>query len=331
MQKRINWKKGMRLTDEVLSASDRCTDEAIGKALLLAAAGRFGLLTSLRPFHLSLSIIKGFVDIEALSCLAITRSGQIIDVEFDTKLTNIFETRVQIPAQIEDKELFITVSKLDHEWTEGSEGYKIPTLQFGLIGSKTAVPDNAMPIGRIINEDGWREDNVNFVPPCLFLSSHSKYEDLYAQFIGMLRSIDEKTRTQAGGGAKKAISIYWPVVRQVLIAVNTEHDELTPVRLLSYIQQVISAFAMGCEMDDALTLEDSETFINFSRVPYNYKNAYLRIKQGLGMCYAINEKIERFSLLEVKVPPKPEPPRPEPPKPEPPKPEPHKAWGGRSI
>ena len=323
MQKRINWKKGMRLTDEVLSASDRCTDDAIAKALLLAAAGRFGLITSVHPFHLSMSIMKGFVDIEALSCLAITRSGQIIDVEFDTKLTNPYETRIQIPAQAEEKEYIVTVSRSANEWTDNSDGFKTPSVQFALIGAKAAVPDNAMPIARIVNEDGWHEDSVNFVPPCLFLSSHSKFEELHAQFVSLLKSIDEKTRQQAGGGAEKAISIYWPTVRQMLITANTEHEEMTPVRLLSCVQQVIAAFTIGCEIDDVLTLEDAETFNNYSRVPYNYRIAYLRIKQGLGMCYAISEKIDKFSLLQKVEAPKVEQPKP--------KADTRKAWDGKSI
>ena len=67
MPKRINWKKGMRLTDEVLQASDQCTDESIAQAVLLAAGGRFGLFPAVRPFRLSLSITKGVVNVEALS------------------------------------------------------------------------------------------------------------------------------------------------------------------------------------------------------------------------------------------------------------------------
>ncbi len=57
--------------------------------------------------------------------------------------------------------------------------------------------------------------------------------------------------------------------------------------------------------------------------------AYLRIKQGLGMCHAINEKIDKFSLLKIEEP-KPEPiPEPEP-EPEP-KPDPRRFWEGKQI
>lgn len=96
MTKRICWKKGMRLTDEVLKASDDSSAQFVGHALALAAAGRFGLLPSSRPFGISLNITKGFVDVESLDCLAITRGGDLIDIQYDTLYTGAFDSRVQI-------------------------------------------------------------------------------------------------------------------------------------------------------------------------------------------------------------------------------------------
>ena len=45
------------------------------------------------------------------------------------------------------------------------------------------------------------------------------------------------------------------------------------------------------------------------------------------MCYAINEKIDKFSLLKQEEPPAPAPK----PKPEPPKPDPRRFWDGKQI
>ena len=326
MPKRINWKKGMRLTDEVLQASDQCTDEYIAQAVLLAAGGRFGLFPAVRPFRLSLSITKGVVNVEVLSCLAITRGGQVIDADFDTKYNTAFDTRIQIPAQGDEKEFLLTVSIQPKAWQETGDGYRVPNFGFALTGMNTQLADNAMPIARIVYEDGWREDTTSFVPPCLFLSSHPKMEELHEQFVGLLRSIDEKTSAQADGGAHQAISIYWPVVQQMLVAANTEHEAMTPMRLQSLVQQVVAAFTVACQLDDALTLEDAEAFRNYTRAPYNYKVAYLRIKQGLGMCYAISEKIDKFSLIQ-----RVESPVPVVPKPEPPKPDPRRLWDGKRI
>ena len=334
MPKKISWKKGMRLTDEVLLAADECTAEYISQAMMLAAGGRFGLFPSSRPFQLQLSITKGFVDVEALSCLAITRGGHIIDAHFDTKFTNTFDGRVQIPSAEDEKEYLLTINAKPDDWKETGEGYMEPNYSFALITAKTVLPDYAMPIGRIVNDNGWREDNVQFVPPCLFLSAHPKFEELHGQFVQMMRSIDERTRQQLDTAVTTAISIYWPVVRQMLITANTEHDIMTPQQLLSCVQKVVASFTIACDLDDLLTLEDANTFHNYASVPYSYRIAYLRIKQGLGMCYAIGEKIEKFSLLkreEPKLAPQPEP-EPEPIKePEPPKPDPKRFWDGKRI
>ena len=111
MPKRISWKKGMRLTDEVLIQADRCTSESFAQAFTLAAEGRFGLFPSVRPFQLALNVEQNSVNVESLDCLGITRAGDIIDVRFDTKFTNTFNTRVSIPQQEGTKE-FILVIKL---------------------------------------------------------------------------------------------------------------------------------------------------------------------------------------------------------------------------
>ena len=329
MPKKISWKKGMRLTDEVLLAADECTAGYIGQAMMLAAGGRFGLFPSSRPFQLQLSITKGFVDVEALSCMAITRGGNIIDANFDTKFTNTFDGRVQIPNADDEKEYLLTINARPDDWKEAGEGYMEPNYSFALIPPKTALPDYAMPIGHIIYDDGWREDNVQFVPPCLYLSAHPKFEELHAQFVQLLHNINDKTYQQLDTAAHTAISIYWPVVRQMLITANTEHDIMTPQQLLSCVQKVVAAFTIACDLDDMLMLEDANTFHNYSNAPYNYHIAYLRIKQGLGMCYAIGEKIEKFSLL-IREEPKPEPIKePEPPKTEPI--DPRRIWDGKRI
>lgn len=326
MSKRINWKKGMRLTDEVLLAADQYTVESISQAVAVAAGGRFGLFTPTRPFQLSLSISKGFVEVEALSCLAVTNSGDIIDVQFDTQYSNSFDTRVQIPNNDDTKELFLIISANPDDWKESVEKHLESNYTFALVGPDKAIDSHSVPIGRIIMEDGWREDNVNFVPPCLCLSAHSKFMDLHGQFISLMRSIDDKTNQQIDTGAHNAISIYWPIVQQMLITANAEQDVMTPQQLFSCVQRVIAAFTCACDLDKVLSLEDAETFRNYTRSPFNYRIAYLRIKQGLGMCYAINEKIDKFSLLRQE-----EPSAPPQPQPESPKPDPRRFWDGKQI
>ncbi|MBO4431842.1 MAG: hypothetical protein J5790_10935 [Bacteroidaceae bacterium] len=324
MSKRISWKKGMRLTDEVLLSADQCTVEAISQSLTLASAGRCGLLPSIRPFQLSLNISNGYVKVTYLDLLAITKAGDVIDFTIDGSLTDTSNT--QIPLSDEDEELFLTINVNPTTWKDCGNGYMQPEYTFELITPQTTLSDHAMPIAHFMHNEDWEEDTARFLPPALYLSGHHRWEDLRIQLIDVLKSICEKTKPQAQSLVKTAISIYWPIVQKELIRVNTEHDTLTPAMLLGSVQSVVSGFAIACEVDEILTLEDAALFYNFAQVPYNYQKAYLRIKQGIGMCKAINEKIDKFSLLAA--PPKPEPapaPKPEP------KPDPRRSWLGKQI
>lgn len=324
MSKRISWKKGMRLTDEVLLSADKCTAEAISQSLTLASAGRFGLLPSIRPFQLSLNITNGYVEVRELDMLAITRAGDVIDFTIAGSLTDTSNTR--IPLSDDEEELFLTVNVHPDTWKDCGDGYMEPEYTFEVISPQTTLSAHAMPIAHLTHNGDWEEDTVRFLPPALYLSGHHRWDELRIQLIDLLKSICEKTKPQAQSLVNTAISIYWPIVQKELIKVNTEQDTLTPAMLLGSVQNVVGSFAIACEVDEILTLEDAAIFYNFAQVPYNYQKAYIRIKQGIGMCKAINDKIDKFSLLNAAPKPEPEPA----PKPEP-KPDPRRSWLGKQI
>ena len=297
MTKRICWKKGMRLTDDILRASDNCTAELVGNALALAAAGRFGLLPSTSPFESSLSINKGIVDVELLNCLAVTKGGFLIDAHYDTKFTNAFDTRVLIPEGNGGKEFILTINAQPEKWKGINNGYEEPEYSFSLIVPNSPLPANSLPIARIVDEYGWRVDDVDFIPPCLYITSHQKYIELAKQFKEVLTEMDNKARNLLHSNGKDTIRIFWPIVQQLLITTGKEVDLMTPMSLLANVQKCVSAFTCACELDDYINLADADTFKNFVYAPYNYKDAYLRIKEGLGICLEINEKVDKFNAI----------------------------------
>jgi len=295
MTKRIHWEKGMRLTDDIFRASDNCLAERVGNALVLAAAGRFGLFPSKSPFELSLDINNGSVDVQYLNCLAVTKDGSLIDVHYDTKFTNPFNTRVQIPEGNEERELILTVNAHPGQWKEISSGYEEPVYSFSLFTLNSPLPDNSLPIARIVNEYGWRLDEEDFVPPCLYLSSHRKYLDLLKQFYEVLSAINQKVETLIHSDGKDAIRILWPVVQQLMIVASKECDSMTPMGLLANVQKCVSAFTCACELDDYLELSDAEIFRSYVFASYNYKDSYQKIKEGLELCFSIKEKVSKLN------------------------------------
>lgn len=304
MQKRICWKKGMRLTDDIMRASDDATATQINNALALAAAGRFGLFPCSRPFQISLNITPGAVRVEALDCLAVTRGGFLIDVQFDTRYTNRIDNCIAMPDDSSIIELYLTVSLQPSQWEETNNGYEEPKFQFDLVGVNSPIADNAMPIAHLVNTEygGWHVDEIDFVPPCLFITSHLKYKELLTQFVQHLNEIEAKVFQLLHTRPTEAFGIFWPIVQQIIIDTDKNRDLMTPMMLWGNIQKFVAAFTAACEIDEYLDLADANLFRTYALSPYNYKDVYPKIKEGLELCISINEKV---SKIEAKEPEKP--------------------------
>ena len=298
MTKRICWKKGMRLTDEILYASDRCLSESLSQVLALASAKRFGLLPSNRYFNISLSFNKNIVEIEAIDCLAVTKDGSIIDIKFDTTYTNNIDSRIYIPETEEHS--YILIIQTNGEWQETFNGFREPVYSFNIIPENSSLEPNMFPVARIINEFGWRIDELDFVPPCLFLSSHKEYIDKAIQFKNILNTTNYHLLESINSECKTVISIFWTIVEQLRITIDKDIDLMTPMALLGYIQKYVSSFYCGCSLDESLELAEPEVLYNYINSPYDYKDVYLKIKEGLELCLNINEKVSKFKDYQVK-------------------------------
>lgn len=306
MSKRICWKKGMRLTDEVLRASSDAELELIGKSLALGSAGRFGLLPSLQPFSISLNIGKENIEIESLNCLAITKERRLIDVNYNAQFDKTFETKVTLPNHLNASELYLTIDLVGEEWRELSNGYEEPVYQFSLITPNNPIAGNSFPIAHLVNSEygGWHVDDLDFVPPCLYLSSHPKYLELFSRFQSVLSNMNEKTRSLIDSKAKSAMRMFLPLLRQIMIETDKNRELLTPMMLLGLIQRYICAFTTSFELDEIIGLSDADTFYNYAFSPYSLQNAYQKAKEGLELCLTIQEKMDK---IQTKAPePKPQ-------------------------
>lgn len=314
----------MRLSDTIMRASDEATANRIDIALALAAAGRFGLIPSVRQFEHSLKFNGESVEVQSLDCVAVTRGGFLIDLQFDTRYTKHLETLVDLPDKNRANDLFLIISVDPKQWTETIDEFEEPAYTFDLISTNSPVSDNALPIAHIYysNEDrGWQVDKEDFVPPCLFVSSHMQYVELLNQFIQkvaeveakIFRTLPEKTSDDMPmSEVHEALRIFWPAVQQILIDTDKNRDLMTPLSLLGNVQKYIAIFTSACRLDPYLKLSDAERFRNYALAPYDYMNAYAMIKEGLSYCFLIAEKVEAITS-EKKTTERPE--RPERPKP----------------
>ena len=292
MAKRVFWKKGMRLTDEVLRLSDRYHADLVGQALLLSSAGRFGLLPSTRPFRIALNFNKNILEVVTLDCLGVTRDGHLVDVSFDSRYTQYGDSRLVIP-QSENQSCLLLVSQSD-ELRDAGDGSCEPVYKFSLIGEFVPVPDDALPVARIVNDSGWRIDEAYFVPPCLYVASHDWYVRKCAEFKELLARLDVLVPSKLYTESGNAIRVLWPEVRRIRIAVDKESDIMTPMSLLARIQECVSAFYCACCLDDYLTLTEADRYQDYFLTPYDFKDCALRIDEGLALTADICQKLENF-------------------------------------
>ncbi len=294
----------MRLTDDIMRAAEDATASRIGNTLILSSAGRFGLFPNARSFKLTLNINPEYVEVQALDCLAVTKGGHLIDVQYDTRYSNHLEKRVQMPVIQSDKELYLTINAYPEQWEETTDGYEEPVYTFSLMGGNSPVADNALPIAHLVDTDygGWHLDEIDFVPPCLFVSSHPKYEELLNRFLQNLIETEAKLYHLLQSETDEAFRIFWPFMQQILIDTDKNRDLMTPMMMLANIQKFVGAFTSACQLDKNLILSDANNFRNYALKPYNYQNVYLMIKEGLEFVFSINEKLNNAEIKEPEKP-----------------------------
>lgn len=293
MQRRISWKKGMRLTEEVMKASDMAIAEWVGHALVLASVGRFGLLPSNQPFRISIDFTRESIEVKSLCCRAVTKSGHLIDINYDTQYSHNFSTSVKLPGNAVGKELLLTIRMDPNQWVETVDGFEEPLYHFDLVSPNSPMADNAVPIARLVDTEfgGWHVDDVDFMPPCLFVASHFKYQELFERFLQTLTEVETQVRRQLQSNAREVIRVFWPLLVQIHIDTDKGRDLMTPMMLMANVQKFVAAFTTACDLDERLTLSDADLFRNYALSPYDFKNAYRKIKEGLEICFSIKEKI----------------------------------------
>ena len=289
----------MRLTDEILTLSDKCGEDLVRDALALSANGRFGLLPNSRPFGLSLEISKEAIEVVRLDCLGLTKDGTLIDVCYDTRYSGSFDTRVMISG-LDIESVYLLCIYPRGEWKDTNDSLCEPVYAFSLVKENSPVPQNALPVARILyDEYCWREDESGFIPPCLSVSSHHTYRELSARFSGILRNIEGLLPDKLLTGSNDALKIFWPEVQRLEITMDKEGDMMTPLALLGNIQKFVGTFAVACTLDEYVNLAEPERYFCFARIPYDYMDAYSRICEGLDLCQLICDKV---GLFDAKAP-----------------------------
>ena len=231
----------------------------------------------------------------------------------------------------------LIVRTYDKEWREVNEVYSEPKYTFELIGANSPVDSNSLPVGLVVNQYGWRLDESEFVPPCLYANAHPAYVDLVNRAKLMFKSISDRCLGSVNCVARHLFTAVWTAAVHNYIYVDKKDDALTPAGLLAAVQRVVASFVIGCSADEYITLENAEPFVEYLQKPYDARNLYRDIRIGLELCAEISVKMDAVcGMTEVQeAPPAVEKSKPrERPKPQPepePQPKGRNRWEGIEI
>ena len=329
MHNKVTWKKGMRLSTEVFNAMDRANEESFRMVSILGSANRYGLFPSNRPFELSVNINGNALEVTSLNCHGITKKGCFIDIDYDSNFVNTFDTRIPIPNGTEKEAYYLVVKVHDDKFREINETLSELSYSFELVGENSPIADNCLPIGMLVNQYGWRMDETEFVPPCLYITAHPKYTEQWEKARIYAKDLFSKCLLSQNCVAKSLLTQIWVSSSSMFSRLDKERDTLTPGQLLSSLQQLISAFLIGCSADEYVSLENQDPFALYSQKTYDAKNIHRDIETGLALCAEILIKMNAVcAMTEVQVPVEPPKPLPKPkPTPEPVR----KGWEGIEI
>lgn len=304
MPYKVTWKKGMRLSTDVFDALDIYNDENIRLSNIIATGGRFGLIQWKKSFELSVNVSNNVLEVVSLSCHGVTKSGKIVDIDFDSSFTNTFDTRVPIPFSSNDEALLLVVKFYDKQWREVNEMFSEPQYIFELIGENNAIDSDSLPIGLLVNQYGWRLDETEFVPPCLYTNAHSKYIEQVNRAKLILKSISDRCLNAHNCVARQLLDSIWLSSIENYIYIDKNQDELSPANLFASLQKVVASFIVGCSIDEYITLENAEPFVEYCQSPYDVRNLYRDIQRGLELCAEISIKMETVcTMTEVRETP----------------------------
>lgn len=315
MPLKVTWKKGMRLTTDVFNALDLTIDENARLSNLVATGGRMGLIPDDKPFELSVNVSNNILEVTSLSCHGVTKSGKIVDIDFDSDYTNTFDTRIAIPNANCNEAFLLTVKLHDKQWREVSEMYSEPLYSFELINENSPVGADSLPIGYLVNQYGWRIDETDYVPPCLYTNAHFRYVELVNRAKSVLKSISDRCFNSHNCVARHLLNTLWPTVVGCHIDLEVSRELLSPNELFAAIKNVVSAFVIGCSIDEHITLENVDPFYVYHQKSYDGRKIYSDIQRGIELCSEIAIKMDVVCNMteerEVPAPPV-EKPKPQP-------------------
>lgn len=230
LNSRINWLPGMEITSQTFIGLEEKLDFQQQIAIRAALGStRMGMLPG-ATLSCSGIFVKNTFEIERLQCMALLPSGKIVDADEPVVVT--------IPMLFGDSYyLTVGVGEGLTEFEKEGVAYIRPHYEYAIHTQDEIDVSDVMPLMHFMVREGVFSIDADYIPPCLLLTSDSRFEKYIAKFVSLIDSITSHQNLIEGEG-KRALLHYLFILKGYSLK-NNVHDFLM---MLQEIAQAVDYY-----------------------------------------------------------------------------------------
>lgn len=190
--------------------------------------------------------VKNTFEVERLQCQALLPSGKIVDVDEPVAVT--------IPMLFGDSYyLTVGVGEGTTEFEKEGVGYVRPHYEYAVQTQDEVEMNDVMPLMHFIVRDGVFSIDVDYIPPCLLLTSDHRFASYIEKFIQQLSFISSHQNLIEGDG-KRSMLHYLFLMKGYSLK-NSVYDF---VKFLQEIAQAVDYYIISPNTEQSVQMHEAK-------------------------------------------------------------------------
>lgn len=228
---RIDWKPGMEITAQTFIELNANIDFKQQVAARITHDNRIGILPG-SEFDCQGAFVKNTLEISRFQCMALLPSGKVLNADESVVVT--------IPM-LYGEEYYLTVGfgEKQARFEKEDVGFVRPEYVYAIHTLSELEEKDLFPIMRFKVNEGVFSIDSNYIPPCLFITSDSRFSTYVDLYIQRLDALVKHAHLEEGEGKRSLLRYLF-----LLKSSNRKESVRDFIRLLQEIAQAIDYYIM---------------------------------------------------------------------------------------
>jgi predicted component of type VI protein secretion system len=297
---KINWEKGMRLSEQAFTGSDNYWTSHLNKIRKIISAGNYGIVDP--DFNLDGNINGDKFSVRELTCKAITPAGYLIDIDSEHFTENNPDREVEFLVSSEAYlniaiNPFYNIPVGDINPLEQINRYPYSEPKYELFfTTEQSKKENACPIAKF----KYGERDMSFIPPCVYIDANNELKGIYRDFKERLSTLYNLLLEKRKAPDYSFLDFVLVPVSSLYVEI-TEFKDRSPVDLFVAMKKVIFLYFTLSQINNSVQV--SPEIYSVCTKEYNHQDIAECLKPALAALVDICIQITGLSPVEKLEPP----------------------------